>query len=367
MKILYLTPRINDEGGVARVLAIKTNYLIEKWGYEIAIGTQNKGNTNLFFDFNSNIQLFDVDLPSNNFLVLFHYKKQIQKWIQSFQPDVIVVCDNGLKGFLFPVLFSTSIPIVFEVHGSKYNEELGYASNWVSDFFHNFKYKIRNFGAKKFDYFVALSKESAAEWNNVIAKIIPNPLVFTSEIQSTNESKTVIFVGRHSFEKGIDRLLTIWEIVHRNHPDWTLEIYGKSDSAKTYQSLAQRIKIDSSIRFFEPVSDIQNKYVNASIFVMTSRCEGFPMAILEAMSCRLPVVAFDCPIGPRSIITNYKDGFLIEDGNTESFAFRLNELIANELLRKKLGIQAKNNIQKFRLEVVMNEWNQLFTSVKNKL
>ncbi len=363
MKILYLTPRINDEGGVARVLAIKTSYLIQKWGYEIAIGTQNQGNTNLFFDFNANIQLFDVALPTNRVSLIFAYKKNVQKWIRSFQPDVIVVCDNGLKGFLFPLLVATKIPIVFEVHGSKYNEEFRHSSNWVSNFLHSCKYKLRNFGAQKFDRFVALSKESAAEWNNITPIIISNPLVFNSNVSSTNESKIVIFVGRHSHEKGIDRLLSIWNNVHQKHPDWTLEIYGKIDSSETYKKAAKQMKIDSSIRFFAPVSDIQNKYANASILVMTSRCEGFPMVLLEAMSCRLPVVAFDCPIGPRSIITNNEDGFLIEDGNSERFASQVNALIEDELLRKKMGIQAQENIQRYTLEIIMEQWNQFFSSI----
>ncbi len=363
MKILYLTPRINDEGGVARVLAIKTNYLIQNWGYDIAIGTQNNGNSNLFFDFNSNIHLFDVALPSNRFLLILEYKKQVQKWIRSFQPDVIVVCDNGLKGFLFPLLVATKIPLVFEVHGSKYNEEFSHASNWMASLSHNCKYKLRNFGAQKFDHFVALSKESAAEWNNINPAIIANPLVFNSDLSSTNESKTVIFVGRHSHEKGIDRLLSIWKNVHQKHPDWTLEIYGKTDASETYIKAAKQMKIDSSIRFFAPVIDIQNKYANASILVMTSRCEGFPMVLLEAMSCRLPVVAFDCPIGPRSILTNNNDGFLVEDGNSEVFTSQLNILIEDESLRKKMGSQAQENIQKYKVEDIMEQWNRFFTSI----
>ena len=101
MKILYLTPTINDEGGVARVLSIKTNYLIDKFHYEVAIITQNQDDTPLFFEFNAEIKLYNIPRSKGKLQNYISYRKQVQKHLLVLHPDYIVVCDFGYKGFLF--------------------------------------------------------------------------------------------------------------------------------------------------------------------------------------------------------------------------------------------------------------------------
>lgn len=364
MRILYFTPKINNEGGVARVLSIKANYFVEKFGYEVGIVTQNNGNSNSFYSFNSQIELFDLTLNKRKISFIFDYKSQVQYVINTFKPEIIIVSDNGLKGFLFTVFIKTKIPVVFEVHGSKYNEEFNFKKNVVNNFFHNLKYKIRNFGASKFDYFIALSNESSNEWNLRNTKIIPNPIEKFPNSISTLESKTIIFVGRHSHEKGLDRLIKIWKIVVEKYPDWRLEIYGKSDDKKQYINFCKELNLENNTFFYEPLQNIHEKYLDASISVMTSRHEGFPMALLEAMSSGLPIIAFNCPIGPRSIITNIEDGFLIEEDDLDDFSSKLLMLIENSSLRKKMGKNSKENVLKYNLDIVMNQWKLFFEELK---
>ena len=115
MKILYVVPNINNEGGVARVLAIKSNYLIEKWDYQIDIITQNNGNSPLFYEYNKKIGLYDISLNGNSFQFLKAYRKSLSEHLKITKPDVIVVCDNGFKAFLVPFIIKTEIPIVLEI------------------------------------------------------------------------------------------------------------------------------------------------------------------------------------------------------------------------------------------------------------
>lgn len=122
MKLLYITQRANEEGGVQRVLSIKTNYLIEKFNYEVCIITQNGGNDDLFFEFNEKIEFHDIILKSNKIFNLLHYKKALLEHIKKIQPDCIIVCDFALKSFSIPLFIKTQIPIIFEAHGSKFNE-----------------------------------------------------------------------------------------------------------------------------------------------------------------------------------------------------------------------------------------------------
>lgn len=360
MKLLYITQRANEEGGVQRVLAIKTNYLIEKFDYKIAIITQNEGNENLFFEFNKQIDFYDITLKSNKAFNLLRYKKVLQAYIKVVQPDCIIVCDFALKSFSIPLLINTKIPIIFEAHGSRFNE---HKSSRFFGFTNTLKYKYRNFCASRFFYFVALSKESQEEWSVKNSIVIPNPLWMEAKSFSDLKAKKVIAVARHSLEKGIDRLLQIWQSVVEKQPDWSLEIYGKKDANLGLESLAKKLKIEKTVTFFDPVKDIQQKYTEVSVLAMTSRNEALPMVLLEAMAIGLPCIAYDCPVGPKAIIQNNENGFLIEDGNKDSFVEKLNLLMEDENLRIKMGQKAIKSIEKYDLDTIMKQWKTLFESI----
>jgi glycosyltransferase involved in cell wall biosynthesis len=364
MKLLYLTPKINDEGGVQKVLSIRTNYFIEKFEYNIDILTQNNGNQNLFFEFNKKIGLYDMILSGNKIFKIINYKKQIQKFIKISNPDFIIVCDFGLKAFLIPFLIKTKIPIVFEAHGSLYNEPIHFKKSFLGNFFRKIKYGFRKILAKKFDYFIALSNESLQEWDNKNGVIIPNPIKSNNNDISKLANKKVIAVARHSFEKGLDRLLLIWQIVIQKYPNWQLDIYGKEDIEIGLKNLSTELNLNKNINFHEPLKNIEQKYIEASIYVMTSRSEGFPMVLLEAMSFGLPIIAYNCPIGPKSIIENNINGFLIEDGNEKLFAEKIIEIIENDNLRIEIGKNAKLNSEKFNFDLIMNLWKDFFDELK---
>jgi len=363
MKLLYIVPKINNAGGVSRVLSVKTDYCIKKWNYEITILTQNDGNSPLFYEFNKKIALHDIKYSRQKIRFLFQYKRELQEKIEAINPDCIVVSDNGFKAYLIPFLIKTTIPVIFEAHGSRSNQEKQIKSIFqkivfkISDF-------IRNAGARRFDLFVALSKENLSEWDVKNGAVLPNPLWIETAKANSLDTKKVIAVARHSYEKGLDRLLEIWKEVIKVNPDWELDIYGEPDAGTDLPGLARELNIEQSVNFHLPVSNIVEKYHRASIYAMTSRFEGFPMVLIEAMACGLPIIAYDCPVGPRSIVTNTVDGFLVEDGDKDSFAVKLLELMGNPDLRKKLGRNGAENRQQYKLDAIMDKWKLLFESVQ---
>lgn len=359
MKILYIVPKINNEGGVARVLSLKANYLVQKMNYEIHILTQNKGNTPLFYDFDSKIQLHDAILSGNPINFIVSYKKALNKWTKQIEPDAIFVLDNGLKPYLLPSLLHTKTPVYFEVHGSKYVQEKKVTNTIVN----YFSIKIKEIGIKKYTNAVFLSKESAAEWDYKNPIIIPNPVSFSVENTSNLASKKVIAVARHSYEKGLDRMLQIWQKVIVKHPDWHLVIYGNSNKKNNLEKLAQFLKIENNITFHEPVKNIIDKYLETSLFLMTSRTEGFPMVLLEAMACGLPCIAYNCPIGPRAIIDNNKNGFLIENDYEDLYIEKINYLIENNNIRIMMGKKAKEYSSHYDLDSIMARWINLFENI----
>ncbi len=361
MKILYIVPNINNEGGVARVLSIKANYLCEKLGYDVHILTQNQGNSPLFYSFNHKIVLHDMILSGPFFQFITSYRKALNNTIKACSPDIILVCDNGLKAFTIPFILKTKIPIVFECHSSLYIEEHRVHNTFFSKIKNTLKYHYKKKSATQFDVCIALSTESLKEWNFKKGLVIPNPVWIQTKVSAQLQSKKAIAVARNSYEKGLDRLVLIWSKVVQKHPDWVLEIYGKDTDSLAI--LAQDLQINSHILFNNPVQNIEEKYLQSSICVMSSRFEAFPMVLIEAMACGLPCVAYDCHCGPRAIITNAENGFLIEDGIEQEFVEKVNQLIENENLRIEMGQNAKESAAKYTIESIMHSWVALFTSI----
>lgn len=361
MKLLYIVPKLNNEGGVARVLSLKLNYLINNFGYEVHVLTQNQGNFPLFYSFHEKIVFHDMILGGTFFNFFNSFRKSLKSKIQTIHPDIIIVCDNGLKAYTIPFILSVKIPIILECHGSKYIEENHLKTDFISKFKRRLKYKFKDFGGNKFSKLVALSNESLKEWNVNNGLVIYNPSWIPNDTVADFKSKKIIAVARNSYEKGLDRLLVIWQKVVAKHPDWILDIYGQSVTdlkAKVFE-----LGIDSNVILNEPITNILEKYLTSSVYVMTSRSEGFPMVLLEAMASGLSCVAYDCQTGPRAIIDDGLNGFLIEDGNVDSFVQKLELLIENENLRMKMGENAKESVKKYDLESIMQQWKSLFESL----
>tara|TARA_R110001583_G_scaffold107620_1_gene256223 strand:- start:7021 stop:8124 length:1104 start_codon:yes stop_codon:yes gene_type:complete len=363
MKLLYITNQICGAGGLERVLSIKATYLVDKLGYEVHIVTLNQNDKPLFYDFSSKIKHHDLFVKGNVFEYFKTYKFGLKSIIEKIQPDVISVCDDGLKGFFIPYITNKPCPMVYERHASK---NIFKKRDRLS-IYQSLKFKVlsllMHIGAKTYDAFVVLTNDNLTEWNLSNLKVIPNPLSFYPKEKSNLINKRVISVGNHGFQKGFDRLLLSWKQVVNKHPDWVLEIYGKIDKEKKHIKLAEKLEISDNVSFFEPVKNIQDKYKEASIYTMSSRSEGFGMVLIEAMAYGLPCVSFDCPCGPKDIITEGEDGFLIQNGNINKFAEKLNALIENQELRFNLSTKARINAKNYLPNVIVPQWDKLFKSL----
>jgi glycosyltransferase involved in cell wall biosynthesis len=155
-------------------------------------------------------------------------------------------------------------------------------------------------------------------------------------------------------------LLQAWKLVIQNYPDWTLHIYGKSDSKDTFLRLSESLGLSPNVLFSEPVTDIQNVYLSSSIMVLPSRSEGFGMVLIEAMACGLPCVSFDCPHGPADIITYGEDGLLVPNVDVEQLAEAIIDIMKHEHRRQAMGIAAKENVKRYLPEHIVPIWEELF-------
>ncbi|TDD75934.1 glycosyltransferase family 4 protein [Flavobacterium caseinilyticum] len=360
MKLLYITNGINGAGGLERVLSIKASYLADHYQYEVTILCLNNADENPFYTFSDKIKMISMAVGGNPIQYINAYKKGIQNVVEQTSPDVISVCDDGLKGFFIPKIVGKNSAVIYERHVSK-EIEMNVSFSFFKKQLIQIKWKLMEQLASSFSKFVVLTTGNTKEWpslSNMV--VIPNPLSFYPKESSTLQNKKVIAVGKQGFQKGYDRLLAAWKLVHLKHPDWQLEIYGTIAPEYKLEELSKSLGIFTSVFFYPPEKDIQRKYMNSSVYVMSSRFEGFGMVLIEAMACGVPCVSFDCNYGPADIISQNVDGLLLPNGDITALANSIITLISQEQLRISMGENAKLNVQRFLPEVVVKEWDILF-------
>jgi glycosyltransferase involved in cell wall biosynthesis len=161
-------------------------------------------------------------------------------------------------------------------------------------------------------------------------------------------------------------LIEVWSMLHRIRPEWTLDIIGNGEWANRLQRQIESFGLNRCICLKSSANHIEEEYMQASLLVMSSRYEGLPMVLLEAQSFGLPIVSFACKCGPRDIITDGEDGFLVPEGELATMADRILTLMDNEVLRKRMGQAAQINCRRFSESVVMEKWERLFLQLVNR-
>lgn len=353
MKLLYITNGINGSGGLERVLSVKASALAEDFGYEISILCLNKGGENPFYTFSPKIRILSIEVGGNPVHYLMQYKKGLQRAVDHLQPDVISVCDDGLKAFFIPKLLKTTTKIIYERHVSKLIESTGKPSLTT-----RFTWQMMEYLGNGFDRFVLLTEGNLKEWPALKNRIvIANPLPFSPKKVSTLDSKTVICVGKISYQKGQDLLV-------QTQPKGSATI-PRLAAASALWKRENRDFLDVrnagyNIHFFPPDPNIELRYLESSVYVMSSRFEGFGMVLIEAMACGLPCVSFNCDYGPSDIIENGVDGILVEKENASALAEKLILLIEDSALRKTMGKKAREHVKRYEAQEIVRQWDVLF-------
>ncbi|GAA4629682.1 hypothetical protein GCM10023196_052010 [Actinoallomurus vinaceus] len=216
------------------------------------------------------------------------------------------------------------------------------------------------------DLLLALTDADADAWafdDMSNAGAMPNPLHVTPHSVSPRTEPVVVRHGRLAFEKGQDMLLESWAEIASHHPSWRLRLYGSGPDEDALRRQAAELGVSDSVEFAGPTSDIEKALTGASIFALSSREEGFPMSIIEAMAYGLPTVAFDCAPGVRELLTDGRDGLIVAPGNTTEFAAALDRLIRDAGLRDSLAEAARESVRRYEPDAVLDRWERQFALV----
>ncbi len=199
--------------------------------------------------------------------------------------------------------------------------------------------------------------------NNPKAIVMPNPVTFSSPRQSPLTEKELISIGRLSTQKNFSSLIRICAVVFKKHPDWHLTIWGDGSERNHLENLIDTLGLNSNVFLPGSTNNVSEKLLESSIFVLSSDFEGFGIAIVEAEECGLPIVSYSCPSGPKDIITDGKNGFLIPPGDEDMFAQRICRLIEVKELRCAMGNEAKLNASKYSIKKIINSWCEVFENL----
>lgn len=239
-----------------------------------------------------------------------------------------------------------------------------YGTNAIGKLYASFRTRKLENAVRKLDRFVVLTKADKNDWRKVTPEVeqIYNPLPFVSDEVSHLDEKRCIAAGRLESQKNFKDLITAWKTVDARHPDWKLSVYGDGSQKESLLDQIDSMGLKGKVTLEGRTNDVREELLGSSCLVMSSRFEGFPMILLEALATGLPIVSYDCPKGPSEIVTIGANGYLAKVGDTGTLAQGICSVIANEELRKRFGAESKRRSENFSLEKTMEKWDALFKS-----
>ena len=374
MKILYLIHSTYNPGGMERVLLNKVRYFVEEKGWDVTVVTTDQHDRPSFYPFPEGVRMIDLGInysddngkPFAKKLLGYLkrrrlHAKKFEALLKQLKPDVVDCFYPGECSFV-PSIKDGSKKVM-ELHQSKLFHHQ-YNRSGLMGLADKVRARMDERLVRRFDRFVVLTQEDRDMWGEMPGiRVIPNAANFIAEKYSDCSAKRVIAVGRLDYQKGFDRLILVWEKVHQQMPDWRLDIFGQGEWREMLQSMIDERGLQDVVRLNNPTKNIGDEYVDSSIIVMTSNYEGFGMVLVEAMSCGVPAVSFDCKCGPAEIISQHDGGLVVKNGDIEGLAESIVKLMTDEELRKRMGENAKRVVETYSEERVMGLWVNLFEEI----
>lgn len=373
-KKIYITALHLLHGGVEMSISLIANALVEK-GYEVEIlcsynlgepsySIDPKVKITYLTDLKPNKDEFKAAVKEKNIInilkeglysvrVLIEKKSSMAKAIKNIENGTILSTRNE-HSVLLSKYGKEQVNKVAQLH-----HDHKFDGNLIKDFQNNYS---------NIDYFVLLTEllrdevEEMLKGHNDKTKClcIPNFLE-EEEIENLHKEKQVVAVGRLHSVKGFDRLLDIWAIVSKECPEWKLKIIGGGEEEASIKGKINELDLNNSVELTGMLNheETMKEMSKSGVFAMTSHSEGFPFVLIEALMCSTPIVAFDVRVGPRAIIEDGKEGYLIPDKELEQYANQLIKLMKDENLRNELSQNAKVKSKEFMKDKILEKWIEI--------
>lgn len=359
MNICFLCAGFDANGGIGRVVSILSDALVRQSDLNIFLCCFRDVKADSYYTLNPNCRqsfLFDRRITMTSAFLRGHAPKKLVYYLKKNQIDVLIACG---------VLFYPLAAIAASKCGIRFVGWEHTNPNNKSDY--KFQDESRVFGAKRSNCNVVLTKSALDIYNrrfpfrkNIQIYNPVAPSLITNQYHYDSASQKIISVGRLRPQKNFDKLLDIAKEVLPIHPDWGWDIYGEGDLREHLEEKSRSYGLEGQVHFMGQVGNIYELYHEYSFMVMTSDYEGFPMTLLEGAANYLPMVAFDVPTGPNEIIKDGINGFLCVAGNNQEMIDRINQLISDPELRKRMAEMSRKTVETFHLDKICSQWLRLF-------
>ena len=352
-KICFLSGDMTRFGGTERITSIISNELLKRDDeFNIHILSVNYINDKISFYLDKKIKTSNI-LSTKDLNFKRDYLKVvkgIRKYIKSNNIDILIDVDVMCDIFSIPATRFTKTKLISWEHFNYYINN-GVKLRDIS----------RKLAAKFSNCIITLTERDKDAYSsnlNIKGKIehIYNPITLDTNEKCDINSKQILSVGRFEHQKGYDMLCKVAKEVLHNNPEWKWIVLGDGEQREIIEALIKEYKLEDKLILKGNVSNVEDYYKASSIFVMTSRFEGLPMALLEAKCYGIPMISFDCLTGPSDIITNDINGYLIEQDNIAEISKSISKLVNDVDLRVKFSDNTKVDINKFSLDSVMEKW-----------
>ena len=379
MKIIYCTHSTYNPGGMERVLLNKVTYLSALPEWEVSVVTTDQHQRPSFYPFPEKVRMTDLEInySDDNDKGIWkkitsylckrkEHKRKLTALLLKEKPDIVVSLYPSESSFIPDIKDGSKK--VLELHFNKFFR-IQYGRKGIIGLIDRWRTRQDERIVRRFDKFVVLTNEDKGYWGGLPnIEVIPNAAIHVSKNYSEVKNKRVIAVGRLDYQKGFDRLIQAWKLVQHigRFSDWKLDIFGQGEWREMLQQMIDKQGLQNTVKINPPTNAILNEYVHSSLLVMSSNYEGFGMVLVEAMSCGVPVISFDCKCGPKDIIQPGINGLLVPNGDIQALAYAMMVMMADEAYRKMLSQNARKVVDTYSEEAVMAQWIRLFTSITAK-
>lgn len=356
MNIAILLGSTRATGGIGRVSAMLANGLSES-GNNVSLIEYYKDSAPEIYEINDSVvihQLYPRPVSMTKAL-LSNGVKALRSILLKEKTDVLIAAG----ALFYPLSILAAKDIKTKTVCWEHSDP-----NGAHD--HKLQRACRVFGAKQSDACVVLTDAAVSIYRNKLkAKQIVriynpiDPQIIEQRVNYCSSSSRIISVGRLSYQKNIQCAIRVARIVLPKADGWTWDIYGEGDEAQELQSMIHRFGLEGKVNLRGRVGDLYNRYREYAFLVMTSRYEGFPMTLLEAMGNSLPMVAFDVPTGPREIIIDGENGLLVEQDDEMGMAMAISQLISSPETRVRMAAANLKRSESFSIDVFYNSWIKL--------
>jgi len=363
MKITLVISTLNP-GGAERVMTTLANAWAEKQAEVIFVTFKEPGYQS-FYPLHPRVTLCNLNLlPQGQESLLSKLGNRVKRLfalrrtIKQQKPELVISFMDTVNITTLLATIGLGIPVIISERIDPRYFQIGFFNKLLRKITYPFAKHIVVQTGQILNYFPSTLHPRIS--------IIPNPVSIPPKATDQNridfEKKQIIAVGRLLKQKGFDLLLQAFSKINLKFPDWKLVIWGEGNDRSALETLSNQLKLSTQVSFPGVTDDIYSELSQSSLFVLSSRFEGFPNALCEAMAIGLPVIAFDCGSGPSDIVRHQIDGLLIPADNIEALSKTMKQLMENAALRKQFGNRASEITDRFSVKKILGEWDKLIES-----